>query len=557
MPAIKNRSAVHIFFIVVLGFIAYSNTFDVPFTFDDDANIVDNYMIRDFSNIPFLFAGLKGPFASRPFMHATFAVNYHFGGLDPEGYHAVNIVIHLLNAVLLYLLVSMTGRHLGYDEKDVLGAAVLSSLVFVLHPIQTEAVTNTVNRSMLLATTFYLTGLLLFLKAVTSERQQALYVACLFMVSLLGMGSRENFATFPLMLILYDMFFISKFSFRQAARNYKAYLPVLLSLAYMTHLAINNTYGKSSIPGGIPPPEYAMTALNVHWTYVRLLLFPVNQTLDYDYPVAQTLFEFRTLIGFLGYLSLWAGAVLMARKRPVASFLVLWFLIILLPIAFGVTFLDLRLEDVIFEHRLYLPGTGLLVLTCISLLALTNKLKRRWNIVGQIRFSAFLAIMIVLASGAYARNGVWKNEISLWQDVVQKSPQKARPHNNLGYAYYQNIQADNAIEQYEIAIKLDPNYTLPYNNLGAVYEARGLTDKRIEAYRAALRINPEFAQAHINIGRAYLDKGHLDKAMYHLDTAIKFKPYNAQAHSAISKVYEKKGLTEMAERHRRLAERGR
>jgi tetratricopeptide (TPR) repeat protein len=241
----------------------------------------------------------------------------------------------------------------------------------------------------------------------------------------------------------------------------------------------------------------------------------------------------------------------------VASFLVLWFLIILLPIAFGVTFLDLRLDDVIFEHRLYLPGTGLLVLACISLLAIANSLKRIWNIDGKILIPAFTLGVILLASGAYARNFVWKDEISLWQDVVQKSPRKARPHNNLGYAYYQNIQADNAIRQYEISIELDPNYPLPYNNLGVIYEARGLIDKRIEAYRVALKIAPELPQAHINIGRAYLDKGQLDKAMYHLDTAIKLKPYNAQAHSAISKVYEKKGLTEMAERHRRLAERGR
>jgi tetratricopeptide (TPR) repeat protein len=522
----------------------------VPFTFDDDANIVDNHLIRDFTNIPLLFAGLKGPFASRPLMHATFAVNYHFSGLDPAGYHAVNIAIHLINAILLYLLVAMTGRRLGYDEKDVLTAAVLSAMVFVLHPVQTETVTNAVNRSMLLAATSSFLGLILFHKAVTVQRRQGLYIAALFVVSLIGMGSRENFAAFPLLLILYDMLLISKFDFRQVVRNYKAHLPVLLSLAYMVHLAINNTYGKSSVPGGIPPLDYALTEFNVHWTYIRLLLFPVNQTLDYNYPVAQTLLEFRTLVAFLGYLSLWVGAALLARKRPMASFLILWFLIILLPISFGVTFLDLRLDDVIFEHRLYLPGTGLLVLACVSVLATTNMLKRRLNITGKILVPAAIALVTVLASGAYARNGVWKDEISLWQDVVQKSPRKARPHNNLGYAYYQNIQADNAIE-------LNPDYSLAYNNLGVVYEARGLIDERIEAYRSALRIDPEFVLAHINIGRAYLDKGQLDKAMYHLNAAIKLKPYNAQAHSAISKVYEKRGLTEMAERHRRLAERGR
>jgi tetratricopeptide (TPR) repeat protein len=399
--------------------------------------------------------------------------------------------------------------------------------------------------------------MMLFLKAVTAKRRRGLYIAGLFLASLLGMGARENFATFPLMLLLYDACFISGFSPRRMARNYKAYAPALLSLGYMAHLALNNTYGKSSVPGGIPPAEYALTELNVHWTYIRLLLFPVNQTLDYDYPVPKSILEFRTMLALVGYAGLWITAAVFARRRPLISFLTLWFVVILLPISFAVTLLDLRLDDVIFEHRLYLPGAGPLVLASLAIWGAAERARRRWTHAGMAIAAASVLGVLLLTSGTYARNNAWKSEISLWQDVVSKSPEKARAHNNLGMAYYQNIEADKAIAEYEAAIRLDPNYHLAYNNLGVIYGARGQTDKRIAAYRKAVSIDPTFAQAHINLGSAYLTKGQVDKAIYHLQTALEMKPSNAKAHSLISQAYERKGLTELAERHRRLAERGR
>jgi tetratricopeptide (TPR) repeat protein len=549
MPVKKkllDRPLMHFVLIALLGLLAYSNTFDVPFHFDDIPNIVENYLIRDLLNVPSLLAGRSGIFSSRPFMHATFAVNYHLGGLDTTGYHVVNVALHLLNGILLYFLVAMTGRYLGYDKKDVTAVAVLSSVVFTMHPVQTEAVTNIVNRSMLLADTFYLSGMMLFHRAVTAEKRRSLYITGLFVVSLLGMGSRENFSTFPIMLILYDMFFISRFRLKEATKHYKAYLPVFLSLGYMAHLVLNVTYAKRADIAGIPPVEYALTQLKVHWTYIRLLLVPLNQNLDYDYPVAETLFELPTVFAFVGYAALWTGSIIMARKRPLVSFLILWFLVTLLPVSFILALTDLKLDDVIFEHRLYLPGVGAIISAGILIFIAASELQKQWKLAHNLLVPLFLVLVVALSAGTYSRNSIWKDEISLWEDTVKKSPGKARPHNNLGIAYKKKGLMGLAVEQYERAIEADPVYANAYSNLGNVYLATGLLDKAIGYYETALSLDPNYADANYNMGVAYHHKGEIDEAIRYYAKALEINPDYADAHYNLGLACREKGDEEMA-----------
>ncbi len=449
---IFDKPVFHLALIVLLGFIVYSNTFNVPFQFDDVSNIVRNPLISDVSHVPSFFRGGSGPFASRPLLHASVSLNYYFGGMDTRGYHAFNLALHLINAVLLYSLVVITGRHMGFKDSVGRLAAFLSALLFTVHPLQTEAVTYIVSRSVLFSTMFYLSGIILFYKAVTAERKRAAYVAGLFVVSLLGMASRENFVMFPIMLVLYDLLFISRLSVKGAAKHYGAYLPVFLSLTYFVFLAINNTYARSpGLPGwGIEPIEYIFTEFNVCATYLRLLALPINQNLDYDYPIARTLFELPTLLSFLGYLCLSALGILLARKRPMASFGILWFVLTLVPISFAVAFMGLRLGNPIFEHRAYLPSAGAIVAVVWALVNLTEKS-------GAVRrgiVSLFVALAVIFSVAAYVRNDVWRSEVSLWSDVVQKAPNNALAYGNLGTAYSREGRYDLAIKYIRIQMRL-------------------------------------------------------------------------------------------------------
>jgi Tfp pilus assembly protein PilF len=591
-----DKPVLHLAVITLLGLIVYSNTFNVPFQFDDVSNITKNTMIRDVSNVPSFFRGGSGPFASRPLLHATVAINYYLGGTDTRGYHALNLALHLINAVLLYFLVVITGRHIGFKEGAGRLAGFLASLLFTVHPLQTEAVTYIVSRSVLFSTTFYLSGIILFFRAVTSEKRRSVYIAGLFAVSLLGMASRENFAMFPLMLVLYDLLFISRFSAREAAGHYRAYIPVLVTLGYFVFLAANNTYVRSpGLPGwGIEPLEYIYTQFNVHATYLRLLVLPINQNLDYDYPIARALFELPTLLSFMGYLGLWAAGILLVKKRPMVSFGVLWFVVTLVPISFAVAFMGLRLGNPIFEHRAYLPSAGAIVAAVWGLVVLTEKSEALRK--GAV--SLLVALAVVFSIAAYVRNGVWRSEVSLWSDVVEKAPNNAMAYGNLGAAYstegrydlavkYFRLQmrlhkerghykrgpisgrerpeagADpkslhgrdvkTAIEYFETAIDMDPGNAAAHNNLGMLYRKEGRTDKAIEHYEAALGLEPDNAEFHTNLANAYDIEGRTDKAIEHYKEAIRLMPEYALAHYNLGIAYINKGQPDKAREELRRA----
>jgi tetratricopeptide (TPR) repeat protein len=555
-----NKPIVHVVLIAVLGLIVYSNTFEVPFQFDDGGNITDNARIKDLANITgFFTVERSGPFASRPLLHATTALNYYFGGLDTRGYHAVNLALHLINGVLLYLLVSLTGRRLRFEESSLRTAAALSALVFVVHPVQTEAVTYIVSRSMLLSTMFYFLGIILFFKASTSKKRKVLYCAGLLAVSFLGMASRENFVTFPLMLFLYDLFFLSGFSAKDALkRHYKLYLPVVLSLGYFAFIVLSNTYDRSAdYPGiGVRPHDYVITQFGAHWTYLRLLVFPSGQNADYDYPISRTLFELPALISFAGYLGLWAGTFLLARKRPAVAFGALWFLVTLVPISFAVAFMGLRLGNVIFEHRAYLPSAGAISAVAWGVAILTERNDK----LRTAAVSVIVGLSLVLSAAAYKRNEVWRSDVSLWEDVVKKSPEKDRGHYNLGLAYQNRKMLGEAIEQYEAAIKIRPGSSGPHElgitikdsshyNLGSVYQEKGLLEKAIEHYENAIKINPDHAKAHNNLGMLYRKQGRNDKAIEYYETAVRLDPANAEMHNNIGNAYDIGGQTDKAIKH--------
>jgi Tfp pilus assembly protein PilF len=546
-----DKSYVVLLFVLIAAIFAYSNTFDTPFHFDDVFNITQNPLITDLSNIPTILAGSKGPFASRPLMHVTFNLNYYFGGLDTRGFHAMNLAIHLINGILIYMLVVTTGSMLGYAHKQVRLAAVLSSLLFLLHPVQTEAVTYVVSRSMLFATTFFLLGLILYAKAVTSDRRRGLYIAGLFMASLMGMGSRENFAMFVPMVFIYDVFFISRFNLRETLKHYRAYIPVIVSFGCLAFIVLKNTYDTAAEFQGVAHNDYFLTQFKVHWTYIRLLILPVSQNIDYDYPVSSSLLEFSTLIAFIGYLVLWVLSIVFARKRPVAAFSVLWFLVTLLPISFVVTFMDLKLDDVIFEHRLYLPGAGLLMMAGALLVFLLGKLgeKKRY-----IAFTILVLVLVpALSTAAYRRNAVWENEYTLWGDAAAKSPRKARPHNNLGYAYLSEERMFEAIEHFNKALSIDHDYAEAHYNIGLAYADKGLIYKAMEHYQSAVRLKPDMFEAQINLGNAYMEMDRPELAAERYKAAIRQMPRFSKVHLNLGNAYVAMGLYDKAIEHFRIA----
>jgi tetratricopeptide (TPR) repeat protein len=538
------RPIFHILLIILVCLLAYSNTFLVPFLFDDHYYIVNNARIKDVSNIPSFFTEIEGPKATNPFTLTTFALNYYLSGLNTLGYHIFNVALHTINGILLYFLILITAGLLNYTAKHVRLIALFASLIFIAHPIQTECVTNIVGRSTPLITAFSLSGILLFVRAATAKKGRAFYIVGLFLSSLLGMASSEKFVTFPFMLILYDFFFVSKYKVKSVIKNYRIHVPVLVILGYFAYLVLSYEY--EDISSGLKqatPLEYLMTQFNVHWTYLRLLVLPVNQNIDYDYPIARNLFEVPTIFSFIGYMGLWAWGISLWRRKPVISYGILWFMITLSPVSSIIP-----LKNMLFEHRLYLPAIGIFVTAVIAVFVVMEKLKDRWKAIDKTVLTVLAVIVIMLVGATYARNMVWKDEITLWKDVIKKTPRKARGYIFLGIVYQSQGLIDKAVEQYRIAIRLEPNSPEPYNNLGNLYLYRGQHDKAIEQYLIAIKLKPNFPELHYNLGNVYNSQGLFDKAIEQYLIAIRLKPDWDMPHLLLGRVYLKQGKKEAAHR---------
>jgi Flp pilus assembly protein TadD len=545
---IAGNRCVHIAVIAIIGLLAYSNSFDAPFYFDDQAFTV-NPRVMDMGNIPSFFTNITGPLGQRPLTLTTFALNYYTGSPDASGhyvsttgFHIVNVGLHVLSGALLYVLVLMTAGLIGAERREALSAAFFMSLFFVLHPLQTEAVTYLVTRSMLIITALYFAGLIIFVRAARATgKGRLLYYVALFIVSLMGMASREDFVTFPVMMLLYDLFFISRFSLRGVLRKWTLYVPAALPLAYLAFLVLSwDFYGQDAgfKVESTTPVEYLMTQFNVHWTYLRLVALPVNQNLDYDYPIARTLFELPTLLSFIGYSGLWIFALALSKKRPVVSFSMLWFLITITPASSFVP-----LVDRIFEHRMYLPSAGIFGVLTIGAFAVLGKISG-----GRVKIGVVLALMLVMISfgvTTYARNGVWSDHIEMWEDTVKKSPRKARPHNNLGNAYSMEGFNENEMEHFKKAIALDPFYADPHFNLASIYYERGMHEKAAKHFKYTVYAKPEFEEAHLNLALALAATGERKKAERHLKIAASLRPY-PEAHFNLGVLYMKEGNREKA-----------
>jgi protein O-mannosyl-transferase len=357
----RNFNLIAFFVLAIVTLVAYSNTFHASFHFDDNPSIVDNYTIKVVT-VDNIMAILKGV---RPVVYLSLMLNYSVGGMNVVGYHVFNVAVHIANAFLVFLLISGTLALPVFSERYTVASgrriALFAALLFAVHPVQTEAVTYIISRTELLATFFYLAALLMFMKAVL--KRKPIYHLGLFLSALLSMSSKEWAVTLPAMLMLYDYLFLSNRSVKTVLSHGMSF--VLAALPWAVVLSNLNLFSNPSVGFNMSsvtttvivksPLTYLLTSFNVLWTYIRLLFVPINQNLDYEYPIAKTLFEFPTLLSFLGHVAVVAAAFWLFKKRgwTLIPFGIAWFYITISP-----TQSFVPVMDIIFEHRVYMPSIG-------------------------------------------------------------------------------------------------------------------------------------------------------------------------------------------------------
>lgn len=544
-PTPKNKygSAMGLAGIILLGILIYSNSFDCTFHFDDIPNIVDNPAIRNLADVQSWWNANP----NRAVSFFTFALNYHFHQFDVRYWHYFNLGVHLMNACLVWWLVGLLFATPALQDAPVRRyrkeIAFFTALLFVSHPLATQSVTYIVQRMASMAAMFYLLSLALYLKGrLTHTPSKYRFFAGALLSAVLAVFTKENAFTLPLALVLVEICFLQTRKFSFDLRDYRLLLPLaaLLCIFLVIPLKFSFRIFDPILPAHgntytVTPVNYLFTQFSVIVKYLQLLLVPIGQNLEHDFPIAQSFFEIRTLLSFSLLVAFVGLAVYLFNKNRILAFGIFWFFITL-----AVESSFLPIEDLIFEHRTYLPAVGffLFLTTGAYQLFRTNSPNLVMGIL--LLFAGANAVL------TYQRNKVWKDDYTLLQDIISKSPNKARPHVNLGSLYMDRAQWDKALPYFSKAIEINPGFFDAYNNRAAAWYNMQQWANSIADYSKALEIKPESAKLHYSRAIAYNNLGQADKALTDFNRTIELDAQNALAYGKRGLLFDKSNQLDKA-----------
>ncbi len=503
--------------IVGSGLAAYLPAFEASFHLDDGPSIRDNAALRRLDPVPtFRF------WPTRFVTYYSFAITFRFANLDPAPYHAGNVVIHLVNALTVFLLLKRI------TTKGSPLPALFGALFFLLHPVQTQAVTYVVQRATSLAAGFYLLFLLFYLKSRDGGRGRTAFYLLSLLAAAGALLSKEFAVTLPAALLLAELTVLRDRppagKSGRAGRLLPFFLLVLAVPAlYLLHRG--NLYYND--PAGISRGGYLLTQSRVLATYLRLLVLPVGQRVEYDYTAVVSFFEPLVIICLSLLTTLVIAAIFCLRRKNLrpAGFGIAFFLLALLPESSL-----FPIGDAMVEHRLYLPLFGTAAVFAALLAARTGY--------GRTRLILPAAAVFALGWLTYNRNLAWESPVTIWEANAAREPRHPRIRGNLGKAYLDRGRYERAAEEFRKMIELDPSAVGAYNNLAVIYIDHLKDYRRAEKYiEASLALFPDYPAGYLNRGVIHLNNRRLNPAIRDFEKVIELDPENLLAHFNLGACY--------------------
>ncbi len=518
--------------LVVAVLVAYQPVWHAGFIWDDDLHVTENVNLRSLHGLYRIWFKPLADQQYYPLQLTGFWIEYHLWGPHPFGYHAVNVLLHVLNALLLWMVL---------QELDVPGAW-LAAAVFAVHPVQVESVAWASELKNLLSTTFYLGALLAFFRfrPLTGEaragspswRSYWLAIA-LFLCALL---SKTVACTLPAVLVLLLWWKRGRVERRDVGVLSPMFL-LGITFGLMTAWLEKHHVGASGPEWSLSFLQRCLLAGRALWFYAGKLFWP--HPLIFIYPrweidpgsPWQYLFPVTALVVLI---ALWWLRSRIGRGPLVAA------------LCFGCTlFPALGFFDVypfrysyVADHFQYLACIGLISLaastgTAIGKRAVHGEEHSRqagpwdhdWGTV------AAAIVLLTLGVATWKQARAYQDLKTLWGDTLMKNPRCWMAHNNLGTLFLQEGEVTDAIGHYEQAVRIKSDYDEAHCNLGYALQQTGKIEEAIAHYERALRINPDYAEVHNNLGIALYRTGKRAEAMEHFQQALRIKPDYAEAHN--------------------------
>ena len=585
--------------ILVVTFLAFSNSLSNGFAYDDTTQILGNQFIRELNNIPKALVTEtwfwrveqdqdpnKQEKPTTPYYRPVFIIYlmlmWKLFGASASGWHVFNLILHLLASYLAFLVLERITK----DRR----LAAIASLLFAVHPLRSESVAWISGLTDPLLAVFLISSLYLYLR-FREEGGIKLLAGSLALFTLAAFA-KEPAVALPLFIGAYELFVVNqKQSLRERLKPAIKYSASFLCVSavyfsaryYALGFALNNADFKS-----YPSYQIALTIPLVIWKYIGLLLWPVDLSLFHATYMVKSPLELRFILPFLGLLGL-AFGLWQLRRSMIARFAILWFLINLLPVlnlsAFGEDFL-------VQERYLYIPSIGFSLLVAMGLTKIPIE---KWVPVGRVRAAqtaVFALLVLALAGKSLAQNATWQDDMSVWRHGAEQAPEQSMPHYVLGHKLLDQGDYPKGAQELEQYLKLVPNNLIVISNLAAAYVLvyqyqaavnpatadrasldralelceKGLSinseipplwdtlgtihtfdtglrnyERAIACFQRGLAFNPQNAMINFHLGGTLVKRGNLDEGMRYLKIALDLAPSIVDAHKFMAQVYKAKG----------------
>ena len=603
---------------IILTFttLIYSNTFNNPFHYDDERVIFHNKQIKHLKNYTNIFKIFHNP-GDRPILDATFALNYRLGKYEVFGYHLFNLLIHLSVCVLAYFVIRkmffriyIYGKN-SVETKNYILLPLFSSLLFAVHPINSQTVNYISARSSSLCVLLMLVSLYLFIKfldiSIASERYERkipnnislqnngtenypckirhpialsiLSAICFFgsiAAFLLALGVRRMAVSLPLILFCYDYFFYSsksivkdnrkddsndngkmrclilKYGYRiiSIIKKFRLYHIPFWTIIFIGFVKLSKTTGFNLY---VPFHVNFITACKVYIYYIKLLIMPTSLSVDHDFPVATSFSDFSNIVSICFVMVLIAFSVYLYKNLRVISFSIVLFFVAPIVTSSILIISYSSMTTLIAEHRIYASTIGFCI--CLSVIiyyaaeyiAKTILQKASNGKLLLIQCSVVFPFLVFYSSTTYSRNSDWKDEATLWSKAVQCFPNSFKAQYNLGQQYTKKGDWDKSIMHYLKALELNYNDFQVHNNLGIAYKEKGKLDIAMKEFEQSVILKENYADARFNLAVTLGEIGDIDSAINEYNKSLALKPDNIIAMHNLGQIYLTKGYLDKAE----------
>jgi tetratricopeptide (TPR) repeat protein len=470
-------------------------------------------------------------------------------GLHAGGHLLINILFHVANTLLLFLLFLRTTKSLG--------PSFLVAALFALHPLHVESVAWVAERKDVLSTFFWLLTMWAYVWYVESPgiRRYLAVLACF----IAGLMSKSMLVTLPLVLLLFDYWPLSRWSpFRAPAAGSasakpgstvdnivplrrlileKAPLLVLTAFFCIITLYAQEEYGAVKNLTGLSLPNRLANALVAYITYMRKMVWPSDLAPYYPHP-EQTLPLWQGMVAGLVLLALSLFIIRQARRRPYLLMGWLWYVGTLVPVIGLVQVGDQGLAD----RYTYVPLIGLFIIVAWGLRDLTAG-RRLAHMLAPLAAGILLAALTLCT---WFQVRFWRDSMTLYEHTLRVTQNNYFIHNNLGHLLYRQGKVDQAMVHFKESLRIRPNYYLALNNLGVAFYSKGRLDQASHYYKEALRSKPDFPAAQCNLGSVLAEEGQSDQAIVHCRKALLLKPDFADAHNNLGNALASQKKTDEA-----------